>query len=446
MKETVKIILFISFFAIFSILYYHHNNCVTGQDALTFHLPVTRYIAENLKLPEYVPNHVYYYGKMTKPPLLYIIAAPIFILFGISDCVAHIVPFLLTMITLLVLFAWNKKLGGKSEVMFAFLIFSMQFIIYSLWFYQEAPTILFSTLFFYFLYEWYVRNKKIHIYTAIVFASLTALSKISGYALVFVSFWLTLFLFVKKRDIKPLLFFTIISAAPVLWWFSNKLTVVSVVRIAGLEFGIPPIQLPFMYVFPFLLLPFVKAGLITKKEFKYFFLWITLMIYFFSVSISSRYLSPFYSVPLVFSSVLFSKIISKYKTAETFIKTSVMASFVLFLLIMIIQTPFTEIHYKKVVMFAREHYPHVKSIAVDTDFGFGWWADYEVIPFMSVTERYNLTMQKFVDMFNITLLYDSWWDYCNVTNGRVCESDWLENVSLKLVYDDGKNKLYEVVR
>ena len=424
------------------------NNFIFGQDSLTYHLPVARYLAEHNKLPEYVPYDLYYH-KMAKPPLLYILTYPFFKLFGPSEYVAEIIPFLSIIIFLYVMYKWIKEEGISVEI-FVFTAFLSFFSLdLMLWYYQGCLVLLFTTLTFYSLHKYFKYDKSNYFYLALAFAFLSAYSKTTG----LIVFGAVVILSLMKKNYNFILISLVLSLPLLTHYFLTDYgkeqpvkVFQSLMRLNNPLFNIGTYFHPEYWLGFILIVPFVVLKLMKSYDLKTWIIFILLLIPSITITVDPRYLSLFSGYAIYISS----------KHLQYFIKSKRIRTLIFYgILIVILLNSFfnflnpqfkkdAELHnLKKACLFLNEEYGSDKFVVGDADFGIGWWC------------RYNFT--RFNDYFKYNKTYpvpdfilDSWWDFCNKFQMDECETKYIEyfnkTYELKLIWTDGKNRIYKLFK
>jgi len=455
-EKTEKIIFEISaiFLVVFSLfLITYQNDFITGQDALTYHLPVARYIAEHDKIPDYVPYDLYYQGN-AKPPLLYIVTYPFFKIFGINEAVAEIVPFLFLTLWLVFLWFWVKKEGGKFEIFLFILLLSYFTVNLMTWYYQACAVVFFSTVAFYF-WKKYAENREWKNLTFfVIFSGLAALSKITGAGLFAISVLYLLFHLVKKRDIKPIVFSLPIFLTVLFWYFLRNVKP-------------PPMQIAaehvvkglagHSYIWVFHLEMVLSISIfsaffrtVEKSEREIFVFYLPLLLYLLYVSIDPRYPAFLSGFAIFFSAKYLSKIKFRLLTSRILLFGT--------LLIFLFNGIFTwanpqvkelaEIHSMKKACHYLRHELGIKEANVigDADFGIGWWCRYN---FTTMREYFAKNLRPF-EISDTNFIVDSWWNFSASPVQNYSEYEDIEKIkkkcSLNLIWDDGENRIWKVVK
>ncbi len=162
--------------------------------------------------------------RMVEFPLLNAVSAAVVLLFNLSsvDVVSRLVSVILSLGTLIFLFALTQKISGKRVALVTLIIgsFFPYFVFYSRTILPEAGVVFFSTGALYFFYIWCAQKKWWQYLLSTVFLALGLLLKPFVLFLfpVFLAIWFT-----HKRAVSSF-FLTLFllggAVAPLLWWRS----------------------------------------------------------------------------------------------------------------------------------------------------------------------------------------------------------------------------------
>ena len=445
---TTFCLLFITFSFI---LISYNNKFIFGQDSLTYHLPVARYLAEHNTLPKYVPYDLYH-EEMKKPPLLYLLTYPFFKIFGANEVVAEIVPLTLQFIFLSFMWWWLEKEGAKFPIYLITLLISFYVIDLLVWYYQACVVVLFSAISFYFFIKFFDEWKERDLLLLALFSSLSALSKTTGFAiLILFAVAYTFYIHKKGRDLKKVTIITLTSLlliSPAIWWYVTHNTLSQVEGYVLSSSYIFRERLGIWIFHPeFVVMLGIVLGFYDKlKPSERVLLFTSLPIILLAIykGAEPRYISLFSPLTIF--------LIAKYLSRLPFNRTFLKAVLVLVMTIFILNPLFNffnpqygkEVqlhHLRDACSYLTSTYGEDKFVVGDADFGIGWWCRYN----FTTLKKYLANTSKYPKP---DFVLDCWWDFCSHPLQNYCEKEDLKKMekvcqNLTLIWSDRANYIYK---